>query len=130
LPSSTFGGARARRSDDYLLAAYADFLLDQGRQRRCATSSRRVARRRCCRLALADQALRSTALAPDLAALRDRFAAAPCAASCIGDALPRPADATTTALALARDNWECSANRETRILLEAPSAAIGRQRSR
>jgi tetratricopeptide (TPR) repeat protein len=122
-------------TDDYLLAAYADFLLDQGRPaavRDLVQDATRVDAL-LLRLALADQALGSTALAPHVAALRDRFAAA----RLRGDVVHRREEARFTlallgqpqmALALARDNWEVQREPwDARLLLEAAVANGDRQ---
>jgi len=122
-------------NDDYLLAAYADFLLDQGRPAavRALLQGATRADALLLRLALADQALGSTALAADLAGLRDRFAAA----RLRGDVVHRREEARFTlvllaqpqaALALARDNWQVQREPwDARILLEAAVASGDRQ---
>jgi tetratricopeptide (TPR) repeat protein len=122
--------------DDYLRAAYADFLLDQGRAaaaRELLQDATRVDAL-LLRLALAEQALGSPELSGHVQTLRDRFAAA----RLRGDVVHRREESRfalhllsepRTALVLARDNWAVQREPwDARILLEA-AANLGDQRS-
>jgi Tfp pilus assembly protein PilF len=114
-------------ADDYLLGAYADFLLDEGRPAavRDLLSDRTRADALLLRVALAEQALGSSALPDHIQTLRDRFAAA----RLRGDAAHRREEARftlhvlgepRTALELARENWAMQREpADARILLEA-----------
>jgi len=118
------------RADDYLLGAYADFLLDHGRASAVrdllqpATQTDAV----LLRLTLADKMASAPELAQDTRVLRDRFAAA----RLRGDTVHRREEARFalavlddphTALALARDNWDVQREPwDARLLLEAALA--------
>lgn len=117
--------------DDYLLGSYADFLLDQGRAaavRELLADATRVDAL-LLRLALADKALQTAALAANVQALHDRFAAA----RLRGDTVHRREEARfalelvgdpARALQLARDNWDVQREPwDARILLEAALAS-------
>jgi Tfp pilus assembly protein PilF len=118
-------------TDDYLLAAYADFLLDSGRPAavRELLKDRTRVDALLLRLALAERALASPDAEEHLQALRDRFAAA----RLRGDAAHRREEARAalhleaqpgTALRLARENWDAQREpSDARILLEAALAS-------
>ncbi len=117
--------------DAYLLAAYADFLLDEERPAavrallREATASDAL----LLRLALAEARLSAPEGAAHVQMLRDRFAAA----RARGDVVHRREEArfalelagdARAALALARDNWAVQREGwDARLLLEAARAA-------
>jgi tetratricopeptide (TPR) repeat protein len=119
------------RADHYLLAAYADFLLDQGRPEavRELLADATRADGLLLRLALAEQALADPDLDLHVQALRDRFAAA----RRRGDSAHQREEARftlrllgqpDTALQLARDNWEVQREpSDVRILLESALAS-------
>jgi len=114
-------------TDDYLLAAYADFLLDLGRPAvvRELLQERTRVDALLLRLALAERALGSATAEEHVQALRDRFAAA----RLRGDAAHRREEARAAlsldvqpaeALRLARENWDAQREpADARILLEA-----------
>lgn len=118
-------------TDDYLLGAYADFLLDQRRPAdvRQLLATARQTDAVLLRLALADAMSGATELAADTQLLRERFAAA----RLRGDTVHRREEArfalyvlgdAATALALARDNWTVQREPwDARILLESALAA-------
>jgi Tfp pilus assembly protein PilF len=117
--------------DDYLLSAYADFLLDQDR----ATAVRTLLQGRAgsdallLRLAIAEQRLGAAEAAMHVRTLRDRFAAA----RRRGDVVHRREEArftltvlgdAATALDLARANWTVQREpADARVLLDAALAA-------
>jgi len=117
--------------DDYLMAAYADFLLDQRRPAavRDLLGDATRADALLLRLALAEQALASPELDAHLRMLGDRFAAG----RLRGDTVHRREEARAalwlrgdarTALQLARDNWGVQREpADARILLESALAA-------
>jgi len=117
--------------DDYLMAAYADFLLDQRRPAavRDLLGDGTRADALLLRLALAEQALASPDLDAHLRMLGDRFAAG----RLRGDTVHRREEARAalwlrgdarTALQLARDNWGVQREpADARILLESALAA-------
>lgn len=119
------------RNDEYLLGAYADFLMDQGRPAAARELLKDATRADALllRLALAEQMEGSPGLEAHLAALRDRFAAA----HLRGDSVHRREEARFAlhllgdprrALQLARDNWEVQREPwDARLLLEAALAA-------
>jgi len=103
--------------DQFLLAAYADFLLDQGRPAEVIALLRDWVRSDILllRLALAEKALDAPAAKEHIEALRSRFDAA----ALRGDLLGRK----ERALALARENWKLQREpRDARMLLEAALA--------
>lgn len=117
-------------SDQYLLGAYADFLLDLGRPgavRDLLQGWTRVDAL-LLRLALAEAMLSAPDLGPHVEALRDRFAAA----RLRGDTVHRREEARfalrllqqpDVALQLARANWEVQREPwDARLLLETASA--------
>jgi hypothetical protein len=126
-------------NDQFLLAAYADFLLDQGRPDEVIPLLIDWARSDILllRLALAEQALKAPKAGEHIEALRSRFEAA----ALRGDKLHQQEEARFNlyllgnkekALALARENWKLQREpRDARILLEAalalkdPGAAQG-----
>ena len=119
------------RTDDYLLGAYADFLLDQGRASAARDLLKDATRADALllRLALAEQALGSPQLASHVQTLQDRFAAA----HLRGDTVHRREEARfalrlladpRAAVQLARDNWEVQREPwDARILLESALAS-------
>lgn len=119
------------RRDDYLLAAYADFLLDQGRPQAVQEQLRDLTQSDALllRLALAEARLAAPERAAHVQLLRDRFAAA----RLRGDSVHRREEARfalellddpAAALALARDNWAVQREAwDARLLLEAAHAA-------
>ena len=127
-----------RRPDDYLLAAYADFLLDLGRPEAARELLKDATRidALLLRLALAERALGSPDLEPHVAMLRDRFTAA----RLRGDTVHRREEARCAlhleaqppaALQLARDNWEVQREPwDARIFLEAALASGDRAAAR
>ena len=126
-------------NDQFLLAAYADFLLDQGRPDEVIPLLVDWFRSDILllRLALAEKALRAPKAGEHIEALRSRFDAA----ALRGDKLHQQEEARFNlyllgnkekALALARENWKLQREpRDARILLEAalamkdPAAAQG-----
>lgn len=126
-------------NDQFLLAAYADFLLDQGRPDEVVPLLVDWFRSDILllRLALAEKALKAPKAAEHLEALRSRFDAA----ALRGDKLHQQEEARFNltllgnkekALALAQENWKLQREpRDARILLEAalamkdPTAAQG-----
>lgn len=120
------------QEDIYLLGAYADFLLDQGRADLIPPlfENRTRVDALLLRLALAEQQLGRSALAGHRAELAARFAAS----RQRGDSLHRGEEARFAlhllnqprmALALAADNWALQREpRDARILLEA-ALAVG-----
>lgn len=126
-------------NDQFLLAAYADFLLDQGRPDEVVPLLVDWFRSDILllRLALAEKALKAPKAAEHLEALRSRFDAA----ALRGDKLHQQEEARFNltllgnkekALALAQENWKLQREpRDARILLEAalamkdPAAAQG-----
>jgi hypothetical protein len=126
-------------NDQFLLAAYADFLLDQGRPDEVVPLLVDWTRSDILilRLALAEKALKSPKAAEHIAALKSRFDAA----ALRGDKLHQQEEARYNlylaenkekALALAQENWILQREpRDARILLEAalamknPAAAKG-----
>jgi thioredoxin-like negative regulator of GroEL len=118
-------------ADGYLLAAYADFLLDDGRPQDAAALVKDHTRADplLLRYALALQAQNSPELAARVAELRDRFAAS----ALRGDRVHLREEAQFTlhlvgepraALKLAADNWRVQKEpADLRILLEAAVAA-------
>jgi len=121
----------AARPDSFLLAAYADFLLDQGRAAEVVTLLRDQGRADALllRLALAEDRLKLPDARQHSAELGDRFAAS----RLRGDALHRREQAryelalrhdTRTALQLAIANWEVQREpADARIVLESALAA-------
>ncbi len=119
------------RADDYLLGAYADFLLDQGRPAATRDLLKDATRADALllRLALAEEMVSSADLAQHVHALQDRFAAA----RLRGDTVHRREEARfalrllkqpRAALQLARENWEVQREPwDARILLESALAA-------
>jgi hypothetical protein len=126
-------------NDQFLLGAYADFLLDQGRPDEVIPLLVDWTRSDILilRLALAEKALKSPKAAEHIAALKSRFDAA----ALRGDKLHQQEEARYNlylegnkekALALAQENWTLQREpRDARILLEAalamknPAAARG-----
>lgn len=126
-------------NDQFLLAAYADFLLDQGRPDEVLPLLVDWVRSDILllRLALAEKALKVPRAGEHIEALRSRFDAA----ALRGDKLHQQEEARFNlyllgnkekALALAQENWELQREpRDARILLEAalamkdPAAAQG-----
>lgn len=119
------------RRDAYLLAAYADFLLDRGREDEVIALLRQETRADglLLRLALAEQRLQSPELASHVALLDACFAASRARADTVHQGeearftlhlLKEPA----RALALAASNWAVQREpRDARVLLEAALAA-------
>ncbi|HUL93023.1 MAG TPA: hypothetical protein VLV56_11795 [Burkholderiales bacterium] len=117
-------------NDQFLLAAYADFLLDQGRPDEVIPLLVDWFRSDILllRLALAEKALRAPKAAEHIEALRSRFEAA----ALRGDKLHQQEEARFNlyllgnkekALALAQENWKLQREpRDARILLEAALA--------
>jgi len=122
----------------YLLAAYADFLLDRQRPGEVVKLLRDETRADSLllRLALAEQRLDAPELPAHVAALSDRFAAS----RLRGDTTHQGDEARfrlrlshdpQTALELAQANWTVQREpRDARILLEAALAAGGREAAR
>lgn len=120
--------------DSYLLGAYADFLLDQGRPSEVIDLLKDEIRADglLLRLTLAEQALNATTLTEHIEALRARFAAS----RLRGDTVHLREEARFTlhllkqpqeALRLAQENWTVQReSADTRILLEAAIAANNR----
>jgi hypothetical protein len=126
-------------NDQFLLAAYADFLLDQGRPDEVVPLLAEWVRSDILllRLALAEKALKAPKAGEHIEALRSRFDAA----ALRGDKLHQQEEARFNlylvgnkekALALAQENWKLQREpRDARILLEAalamrdPAAAQG-----
>lgn len=124
-------------TDGFLLAAYADFLLDYGRPQEVITLLKdwTLADPLLLRLALAEQAVNAPAAATHRATLADRYAAA----RLRGDTTHEQEESRFTlqilhqpedALRLAQSNWRIQKEpRDARVLLEAalavkqPSAA-------
>ena len=116
--------------DQFLLAAYADFLLDQGRPAEVIALLRDWVRSDILllRLALAEKALDAPAAKEHIQALKARFDAA----ALRGDKLHQQEEARFNlyllgqkqkALALAQENWKLQREpRDARILLEAALA--------
>jgi Tfp pilus assembly protein PilF len=116
--------------DQFLLAAYADFLLDQGRPAEVIALLRDWARSDILllRLALAEKALNAPAAKEHIQALKARFDAA----ALRGDKLHLQEEARFNltllgqkekALALAQENWKLQREpRDARMLLEAALA--------
>ena len=126
-----FREALALRLDDqFLLAAYADFLLDRGRPAEVAALLKDWTRSDALllRLAVAEKALKAPGLSEHTRALRARFDAA----ALRGDTLHQQEEARfnlhllgqpSRALALAQANWALQREpRDARILLEAALA--------
>jgi hypothetical protein len=117
-------------NDQFLLAAYADFLLDQGRPEEVIPLLVDWVKSDILllRLALAEQALKAPKAREHIEALRSRFDAA----ALRGDKLHQQEEARFNlhllgnkekALALARENWKLQREpRDARILLEAALA--------
>lgn len=117
--------------DSYLLGAYADFLLDQGRyaEARDLLADESRADPLLLRLALAEKQLGAATLADRVAALEARFAAS----RLRGDAVHRREEARFTlhligrpqdALRLALENWEVQREAwDARLVLEAALAS-------
>ncbi|TMH18017.1 MAG: tetratricopeptide repeat protein [Betaproteobacteria bacterium] len=117
-------------NDQFLLAAYADFLLDQGRPEEVVPLLVDWVKSDILllRLALAEQALKAPKAREHIEALRSRFDAA----ALRGDKLHQQEEARFNlyllgnkekALALARENWKLQREpRDARILLEAALA--------
>src|SRR5882762_870848 len=117
-------------NDQFLLAAYADFLLDQGRPDEVIPLLVDWVKSDILllRLALAEQALRAQKAREHIGALRSRFDAA----ALRGDKLHQQEEARFNlyllgnkekALALAQENWKLQREpRDARILLEAALA--------
>lgn len=128
-----------RVRDQYLLGAWSDFLLDQGRFAEVIPLLRDWARSDILllRLALAEKAVHAPEAKLHIQALKERFDAA----ALRGDKLHQQEEArfnlyllgaTGKALALAQENWKAQREpRDARILLEAalamkdPGAAAG-----
>jgi len=118
-------------ADYYLLAAYADFLLDSDRPKDVAAllQEKTAGDPLMLRYALALQALRSKELPVRIEQLRDRFAASRLRGDRVhlreeaGFAL-HLLNAPQTALRLAQENWQVQKEPgDVRILLEAALAA-------
>jgi Tfp pilus assembly protein PilF len=117
--------------DQFLLAAWADFLLDQGRPAEVVSLLRDWVRSDVLllRLALAETALDAREAKEHIRALKDRFEAA----ALRGDKLHQQEEARFNlyllrdrgkALALAQENWKLQREpRDARVLLEAALAA-------
>ena len=117
-------------NDQFLLAAYADFLLDQGRADEVVRLLVDWVKSDILllRLALAEKALKSPKASEHIEALRSRFEAA----ALRGDKLHQQEEARfdlylvgnkEKALALAQENWKLQREpRDARILLEAALA--------
>jgi Tfp pilus assembly protein PilF len=117
-------------NDQFLLAAYADFLLDQGRPEEVVPLLVEWVKSDILllRLALAEQALKAPKAREHIEALKSRFDAA----ALRGDKLHLQEEARFNltllgnkekALALAQENWKLQREpRDTRILLEAALA--------
>lgn len=120
--------------DSYLLGAYADFLLDQGRPAEVVNLLKDEIRADglLLRLTLAEKLLSSDNLSEHIEALRARFAAS----RLRGDTVHRREEArfilhllnrSQEALRLAQENWQVQReSADTRILLEAAIAAKNR----
>jgi hypothetical protein len=118
-------------NDQFLLAAYADFLLDRGRPADVLAllGGWTNADALLLRLALAEKATRASALDDHVRTLKARFDAA----ALRGDKLHQQEEArfqlhlrgdSTRALSLARENWTLQREpRDARVLLEAALAA-------
>jgi len=118
-------------ADAYLKAAYADFLLDEGRQAEVVALLKREIRADglLLRLSLAEQALQAPGAGEHVEALKARFAAS----RMRGDSLHRREEARFTlqllkqpdeALRLAQENWAVQREPwDARIYLEAALAA-------
>jgi Tfp pilus assembly protein PilF len=118
-------------SDNFLLAAYADFLLEQGRPKEVVALLQDWVRSDTLllRLAMAEQRLKLPAAQPHIQALADRFAAA----ALRGERLHMGEEArflldlkgdARAALAVALDNWkEQREPRDALVVLEAAAAA-------
>ena len=118
-------------SDQFLLAAYADFLLDRGRPQEVVTLLKDWTRSDplLLRLALAEKVLGAPVLEEHVRTLKSRFDAA----AMRGDKLHQQEEARFNlyllgqrprALALAKENWTLQREpRDARILLEAALAA-------
>jgi tetratricopeptide (TPR) repeat protein len=129
-----FKQALALGPDSYLLGAYADFLLSQGRPQEVMTLLRdkTYVDNLLLRLTLAEQALKASSLANHVAILRDRFAAS----RQRGDSVHIREEAIYTlkllnkpreALKLAQANWQIQREpADTRILLESALSAQDR----
>ena len=125
-------------SDHYLLATYADFLLDQGRPLAVRDLLKDATRADALllRLALAEDMVSAPDLAQHVQALQDRFAAA----RLRGDTVHRREEARfalrllkqpRTALQLARDNWQVQREpADARVLLETALATGDRAAAR
>jgi hypothetical protein len=119
------------KSDNYLLAAYSDFLLDRGRPREVVALLRDKTRidPLLLRYAMALKDIGSSECATAIAQLRDRFEAS----RMRGDKVHLREEAMftlhlledpTTALRLAQQNWLVQKEpADIRILLESASAA-------
>jgi tetratricopeptide (TPR) repeat protein len=124
--------------DQYLLAAYADFLLDEGRPAEVVANLSEWIRSDglLLRLALAEQKLGAPKLAEHVQALSARFDAA----ARRGDRLHQQEEARfrlhlrnepKRALALAQENWKVQREpRDARVLLEAALATGDREAAR
>ena len=118
-------------NDQFLLAAYADFLLDQGRPEEVVALLKDWPRSDVLllRLALAEKALQAPTLDEHVRTLKSRFDAA----ALRGDKLHQQEEARfnlylleqpARALSLARENWSLQREpRDARILFEAALAA-------
>src|SRR2546422_888337 len=118
-------------SDQFMLAAYADFLLDRGRPQEVVTLLKDWTRSDplLLRLALAEKVLGAPVLEEHVRTLKSRFDAA----AMRGDKLHQQEEARFNlyllgqrprALALAKENWTLQREpRDARILLEAALAA-------
>jgi len=118
-------------NDQFLLAAYADFLLDRGRPAEVVTLLKDWTRSDVLllRLALAEKAVKAPALDQHVQNLKARFDAA----ALRGDNLHQQEEARfnlhllqrpARALALARENWALQREpRDARIFIEAALAA-------
>ncbi len=118
-------------NDQFLLAAYADFLLDQGRPAEVVALLKDWPRSDVLllRLALAEKALQAPTLDEHVRTLKSRFDAA----ALRGDKLHQQEEARfnlylleqpARALSLARENWSLQREpRDARILFEAALAA-------
>jgi hypothetical protein len=123
------------RNDQYLLAAYADFLLDRGRHAEVVAILGDWSRSDglLLRLALAEKALGAPKLGEHVRALAARFEAA----ARRGDQLHQQEEArfqlhlagdAKRALVIARENWKVQREpRDARVLLEAAVAAGNRE---
>jgi Tfp pilus assembly protein PilF len=125
-------------SDSYLLGAYADFLLDQGRARQAASLLRDKTRADALllRYALALQALDPAAAVPHVEALKARFAAGALRADTVHQREQARFELAlrgdpAAAVRLAKLNWAVQKEpADLRILVEAAAASGDREAAR